>query len=69
MANGRRNVKFSHRASNGHKADGRRSSFSDVSEDGSPTKAKSSAAAAAMDQIEEVCCLLPLSYLQKPPRS
>lgn len=53
MANGRRNVKFSHRASNGHKADGRRSSFSDVSEDGSPTKAKSSAAAAAMDQIEE----------------
>ncbi|KAI8311087.1 putative phosphatidate cytidylyltransferase [Colletotrichum sp. SAR11_59] len=42
MARTRRGVKFPHKT-NGH-ADGRRSSFSDVSEDGSPSKIKTGAA-------------------------
>lgn len=54
MGNGRRGVKFAHRKGNGS-VDGRRASFSEHSEEGSP-KAKSSP---HMDQIAEVChCLL-----------
>lgn len=49
MARTRRGVKFPHKA-NGH-GEGRRSSFSDVSEDGSPTKQRSGA---ALDNIVEV---------------
>jgi phosphatidate cytidylyltransferase len=49
----RRGVKFPHnnKHSNGH-SEGRRSSFSDVSEEGSPSKPKS---AGTLENIDEVC--------------
>ncbi|KAJ9137552.1 Phosphatidate cytidylyltransferase [Pleurostoma richardsiae] len=46
--NSRRGVKFPHRKANGH--EGRRASFSEPSEEGSPTKTKSTS---PMDQITE----------------
>jgi phosphatidate cytidylyltransferase len=49
----RRGIKFPHnnKHSNGGLSDGRRSSFSDVSEEGSPSKARSSG---TLQNIQEV---------------
>jgi phosphatidate cytidylyltransferase len=53
----RRGVKFPHnnKHGNGH-SDGRRASFSDVSEEGSPGKSKPTG---TLENIEEVCWLYP----------
>ncbi|KAH7324923.1 cytidylyltransferase family-domain-containing protein [Stachybotrys elegans] len=73
----KRGVRFPHRTPNGHTSgsEGRRSSFSDVSEDGSPTKTK----ARVLEPVQEVSFqstrrghvpsmgMLTLRFSQKPP--
>jgi phosphatidate cytidylyltransferase len=52
----RRGVKFSHNNKHSNGQDGRRASFSDVSEEGSPNKARSSG---TLENIQEVIPLVP----------
>lgn len=52
MSRPKRGVRFSHKSGNGSGSEGRRSSFSDVSEDGSPTRSK---AHLTLETVDEVC--------------
>lgn len=58
MPRAKRGVRFPHKANNGHASEGRRSSFSDFSEEGSsPTKPRSSSSQLqqqALGDIKEV---------------
>ncbi|PKS06025.1 hypothetical protein jhhlp_007859 [Lomentospora prolificans] len=63
MARGKRGVKFPHRAAH---SDGRRSSFSDASEDaGSPVRSRSSGA--QLDNIAECSRRSARDYRRSPP--
>lgn len=51
MARPKHGVRFSHKGGNGSGSEGRRSSFSDVSEDGSPSRSK---VQATLETVSEV---------------
>lgn len=60
MSRPKRGVRFSHKSGNASGSEGRRSSFSDVSEDGSPSRSKPQL---KLETVDEVCHT---SYLYHP---